>query len=193
MEKDIVKLPSAGLRQKAERVHVITDEVLEIIEKMRAASLDWEEKHPHEMSAAMAAPQIGEMLRVVIIRDSLENKGDKGFTALINPEVVKLEGSIAEDYEGCLSVPGIYGMVPRNTKIRVKALLEDGREVRLKATDSLARTLLHEIDHLNGVLFIDYIRDQEDAFFELDDEGEIRPVDYEMRIRNNKVLWGDEE
>jgi len=192
MEKDIVKLPDARLREKAEKVHVVTDEILAVIEKMRAASLDWEKKHPHEMSAAMAAPQIGEAIRAVIVRDNLDNKGDKGFTALINPEVVKFEGEIQKDYEGCLSVPGIYGMVPRHTKIRIKAVTEDGSEVRFKVSGSLARTLLHEIDHLNGVLFIDYIRDREDAFFELDKNGDLQPLDYKESIRNNKDLWGDE-
>ena len=187
-----MKLPDARLREKAEKVHVVTDEILAVIEKMRAASLDWEKKHPHEMSAAMAAPQIGEAIRAVIVRDNLDNKGDKGFTALINPEVVKFEGEIQKDYEGCLSVPGIYGMVPRHTKIRIKAVTEDGSEVRFKVSGSLARTLLHEIDHLNGVLFIDYIRDREDAFFELDKNGDLQPLDYKESIRNNKDLWGDE-
>ena len=191
MEKDIITLPDIRLRQKAKKVHVITEEVQGIIEKMRAASLDWENNHPHEMSAAMAAPQIGEALKIVIVRDNLDDKDDKGFTALINPEVVKLEGTIAEDYEGCLSVPGVYGLIERNTKVRIRAITEEGHEVRLKLVDSLARTLLHEIDHLNGVLFIDYIKDREDAFFELDKDGELQPLDYEKDIKNNKVLWGD--
>lgn len=172
---------------------MITDDVRSVIEKMRAASLDWESKHPHEMSAAMAAPQLGELYRIIIVRDSTEDKTDQGFTALINPEVVKVEGSIEKDYEGCLSVPSVYGLVPRNTKVRIKAIDENGNEVRLKATDSLARVLLHEIDHLNGVLFIDYIKDEKDAFFELDDDGELQPLDYEKHIKNNRNLWPDEE
>lgn len=88
-------------------------------------------------------------------------------------------------------MPKIYGMVPRPSKVRVKAKLEDGTEVRIKATGELARTLLHEIDHLDGILFIDHIRDEADAFYEMNDEGDLVPVDYEERIRNNKELWGE--
>jgi peptide deformylase len=189
MESDIITLPNKTLREKAVKVHVITDEILAIIDKMRKASLDWEREHPHEMSAAIAAPQIGELYKIIIIRDNLDDKDDSNFTALINPEIIKTEGDVQSDYEGCLSVPNIYGMVPRNSKIRVKAVTEDGQEVRIKATDSLARTLQHEIDHLDGILFIDYIKDNEDAFYTLDDKGELQPLDYEKDIKNNSILW----
>jgi len=95
--------------------------------------------------------------------------------------------------EGCLSVPEIYGKVPRPSKVRVKAKLEDGTEVRIKATGELARTLLHEIDHLDGVLFIDRIRDDTDAFYKMNNKGELEPVkDYEKEIRDNAELWGEE-
>ena len=83
-------------------------------------------------------------------------------------------------------------MVPRATKVRVKAKLEDGTEVRIKATDELARTLLHEIDHLDGILFIDHIRDDKDAFYEMSDSGDLVPVDYDKKIKNNQKLWGEE-
>ena len=83
-------------------------------------------------------------------------------------------------------------MVPRATKVRVKAKLEDGTEVRIKATDNLARTLLHEIDHLDGILFIDHIKEEKDAFYEMNDKGDLIPVDYEERIAGNKKLWGKE-
>ncbi|MDR0591364.1 MAG: peptide deformylase [Candidatus Nomurabacteria bacterium] len=187
--KDIITLPNPHLRQKAEKVHVITDDILETIEQMKEASLDWEKSHPHEISAALAAPQIDQPYKIVIIRDSFEDKNIQEFTALINPEIIKAEGTMVEDYEGCLSVPSVYGMVPRHSKVRVKALLENGKEVRLKATDSLARTLQHEIDHINGVLFIDHIKNKKDAFFELDENGELQPLDYDKDIKSNSLLW----
>ena len=109
------------------------------------------------------------------------------------PEVIKTEGKTLYDYEGCLSVPTIYGKVPRPAKARIKAVLEDGTEVRLKAQDFLARTLLHEIDHLNGILFIDHIKDQTDAFYKLDDKGDLVPLDYDKYIKDNKELWPDDE
>ena len=188
----IITTPDARLREKSTKVSKIDDEILDIIANMRKLSLDWEKKHPYELSAAMAAPQMGVNKRIVIIRDDMEDKRNASFTALINPEVIRAEGKIKKDYEGCLSVPSIYGMVPRASKVRVKAKLEDGTEVRIKATDELARTLLHEIDHLDGVLFIDHIKNDKDAFYKMDDKGDLVPVDYEKEIKDNPKLWGEE-
>lgn len=188
----IITTPDERLREKSEKVREIDDEIRGIIADMRKLSLDWEKEHPYELSAAMAAPQMGVLKRIIIIRDDMEDKKNASFTALINPEVIRAEGKIKKDYEGCLSVPSIYGMVPRETKVRVKAKLEDGTEVRIKATDELARTLLHEIDHLNGILFIDHIKGVKDAFYEMNDKGDLVPVDYDKKIANNKKLWGEE-
>ncbi len=186
----IITTPDERLREKSEKVRKIDDEILEIISDMRKLSLDWEKDHPYEISAAMAAPQMGVNKRIIIIRDDMEDKKKATFTALINPEIIRAEGKIKTDFEGCLSVPSIYGMVPRATKVKVKAKLEDGTEVRIKATDELARTLLHEIDHLDGVLFIDHIKGKKDAFYEMDERGELVPVDYDKKIANNDKLWG---
>ena len=188
----IITTPDARLREKSEKVREIDDEIRRVIADMRKLSLDWEAKHPFELSAAMAAPQMGVLKRIIIIRDDMEDKKNASFTALIDPVVIKADGKIKNDYEGCLSVPTIYGMVPRATKVRVKAKLEDGTEVRIKATDELARTLLHEIDHLDGILFIDHIRDDKDAFYEMSDSGDLVPVDYDKKIKNNQKLWGEE-
>ena len=189
----IITTPDKRLREPSEKVGQIDFEVLDIINDMRKLSLDWEAKHPYELSAAMAAPQMGVNKRIIIIRDDMEDKKNATFTAFINPEVTKTEGKTVTDFEGCLSVPKIYGKVPRPFKVRVKARLEDGKEVRIKATGDLARTLLHEIDHLNGVLFIDHIKDKKDAFYYMDGKGELQPVkDYEKEIRDNAKLWGEE-
>ena len=187
----IITTPDPRLREKSEKIREIDDETLGIISDTRKLSLDWETEHPYELSAAMAAPQMGVLKRIIIIRDDMEDKKNATFTALINPEVIRAEGKIIRDFEGCLSVPTIYGKVPRASKVRVKARLEDGTEVRIKATGELARTLLHEIDHLDGVLFIDHIRDDKDAFYKMDDKGDLKPVDYEKEILGNKKLWGD--
>ena len=187
----IITTPDKRLREPSEKVRQIDDDVLKIIADMRKLSTDWEAKHPYELSAAMAAPQMGVNKRIIIIRDDMEDKKNAHFTAFINPEVTKTEGKTVTDYEGCLSVPMIYGMVPRPFKVRVKAKLEDGKEVRIKATGELARTLLHEIDHLNGVLFIDHIKDKKDAFYYMDNKGELLPVkDYKKEILENDKLWG---
>ena len=189
---EIITTPDPRLREKSEKVGTIDKEVLDVIAEMRRLSLEWEKEHPYELSAAMAAPQMGILKRIIIVRDDMEDKKKATFTALINPEVIRTEGKTRRDYEGCLSVPSIYGMVPRPTKVKIKAKLEDGTEVRIKATDELARTLLHEIDHLDGVLFIDHIRDEKDAFYEMNDKGDLVPIkDYESEIRDNSKLWND--
>lgn len=188
----IITTPDARLREKSKKISKIDDKILGVISDMRKLSLDWESKHPYELSAAMAAPQMGALKRIIIIRDDMEDKKNASFTALINPEVIRTEGKVKSDYEGCLSVPTIYGMVPRPTKVKIKAMLEDGTEVRIKASNELARTLLHEIDHLNGILFIDHIKDKKDAFYEMNGKGDLVPVDYDKKIRDNHKLWGEE-
>lgn len=189
----IVTTPDPRLRQKSEKVHQIDDETKRIIDEMIASSLAWEEEHEFELSAAMAAPQLGYNKRIIVVREDMSNKDNATFVPLINPVVIKTEGKIIEDYEGCLSVPSIYGKVGRPYKARIKAITENGEEVRLKATGFLARTLLHEIDHLDGVLFIDHIKDQTDAFYKLNDKGDLEPLDYDKYIKNNKDLFPDEE
>ena len=189
----IVTTPDPRLRQKSEKVHQIDDKTKRIINEMIASSLAWEEEHEFELSAAMAAPQLGYNKRIIVVREDMSNKDNANFVPLINPVVIKTEGKIIEDYEGCLSVPSIYGKVGRPYKARIKAVTENGEEVRLKATGFLARTLLHEIDHLDGVLFIDHIKDQTDAFYKLNDKGDLEPLDYDKYIKNNKDLFPDEE
>ena len=189
---EIITTPDPRLREKSEKVGTIDDEVLKVISDMRKLSTDWEKEHPYEISAAMAVPQMGVLKRIIIVRDDMEDKSKATFTALINPVVIKADGKVKRDYEGCLSVPTVYGMVPRPSKVRIKAKLEDGTEVRIKATDDLARTLLHEIDHLDGVLFIDHIRDDKDAFYKMNNKGDLEPVkDYEKEVRDNPELWGE--
>ena len=160
---------------------------------MNRACIEWEKTHEHELSAAMAAPQLGFNRRIIVVREDMSDKANANFIALINPEVIKTEGKIDYDYEGCLSVPAIYGKVPRPSKARIKATLLDGAEVRLKPAGFLARTLLHEIDHLDGILFIDHIKDDPQAFYRLDDKGDLSPLDYEKHIKGNKALFPDDD
>lgn len=188
-KENIITLPNPHLRQKSAKVHVITDETIALVNDLTAASLDWEDSRPHEISAAIAAVQIDRLERIVIVRSDFDDKATRDFTALINPEIVKYEGEIVEDYEGCLSVSDIYGKVPRYSKVRVKALDIGGNEVRFKAEGFLARVLQHEVDHTNGLLFIDHIRDEEKAFYKLDEEGELQPLDYDEHIATNSILW----
>jgi len=188
-KEDIITLPNPHLREKSAKVHVITNATIKLVNDMTNASLDWEDSRPHEISAALAAVQIDALERIIIVRGDFDDKAARDFTALINPEIVKYEGEIINDYEGCLSVNNIYGNVPRHSKIRVKALDLDGKEVRFKAEGFLARVIQHEVDHINGIVFIDHIRDQKDAFYTLDKKGELQPLDYDTHINENHLLW----
>ena len=190
-KEDIITLHNPHLREKSVRIHTITPEVQQLSDDMISAALDWEDSRPHEISAALAAVQVDRLERVVIVRGDFDDKGSREFVTLINPEIVKYEGDIIADYEGCLSVQHVYGKVPRYSKIRVKALNLDGDEIRLRAEGFLARVIQHEIDHTNGIVFIDHIRDQHDAFYTLDEKGELQPLDYDERIRDNTTLWHD--
>lgn len=188
-KEDIITLPNPHLRQKSTRVHVITDDVKQLITAMTDASLDWEDSRPHEISAALAAVQVDRLERVVIVRGDFDDKTNREFIPLINPEIVKGEGPLIKDYEGCLSVNGFYGKVPRYSKVRVKALDVTGNEVRIKAEGFLARVLQHEIDHTNGIVFVDHIHDKKDAFYRLNEKGELDPLDYNTYVKDNHDLW----
>lgn len=191
MKKDaIITLPNAHLRAKSQRVHVVTDEIRQLIADMTSASIDWEDSRPHEISAALAAVQVDRLEKVVIVRADFDDKTNREFIALINPEIVKAEGELVNDYEGCLSVKDVYGRVPRHSKIRVRALDSEGNEVRFKAEGFLARVIQHEIDHTNGIVFIDHIKEQTDSFYRLNDKGELNPLDYDEHIKDNTDLWG---
>jgi peptide deformylase len=144
-------LPDPVLRQKAKRVTKIDGSIHKLIDNMidtmRAAS-----------GAGLAAPQIGVSLRIAVI----ELPGEEVIT-LINPQVIKRIGERILE-EGCLSVPGYRGEIKRSVTIKVKAQDRQGKEFRLKGEELLAQALEHEIDHLNGILYIDRIESPEKLF-----------------------------
>jgi peptide deformylase len=190
MTKDnIITLPNPHLRQKSQRVGIITPEIRQLVSDMQAATTDWDESRDHEVGVALAAVQIDQLYKIVVVRNNHEDKTDRSFTAFINPEIVKTEGELVADFEGCLSVPNIYGRVPRYPKVKVKALDLNGKAFRVSAEGFLARIFQHEIDHCNGLVFIDHIKDQPEAFFQLDDKGKLQPLDYEKDVANNRILW----
>ncbi len=119
---------------------------------------DMKETMYHANGVGLAAPQVGILKRVVVI-----DIGD-GCLELINPEIVGAKGE-SKDVEGCLSVPGIYGVTVRPKEVLVIAQDRDGQEIHITANDLLARALCHEIDHLDGVLFrshvVEYVEDTE--------------------------------
>jgi peptide deformylase len=129
------------LRKKSRKVEVINERVLILLEDMLDTMYE-------SQGVGLAAPQVGVLKRIAVV-----DVGD-GPIFLINPEVIYAEGSCVDE-EGCLSIPGTLKDVVRPTKVRVKALNEKGKEFIIEGEDLLARALCHEIDHLDGILFID--------------------------------------
>ena len=172
---DIITLPDERLHQKSARVGFIDESIHQLAADMIAASLDWEASRDHEACAALAAVQIGILERVVIVRDDMETRGEgkvnSSFSVFINPEIVKLMGDPEEMWEGCLSVDSVYGHVLRHPKVKIKALNLDGKEVRLTATGFLSQVFQHEIDHTNGIVFVDRVKDNT-KLRKIGDDGE---------------------
>jgi peptide deformylase len=187
--KDIIALPHKNLRKRSTKVGLINDETLALAKRMQEATLSWESKREHEVGVALAATQINELKKMVIIRNNFDDKSDKTFNVLVNPVITKREGPIVEDFEGCLSIKDIYGKVPRYSKVKVKAQDLNGREVRITAEGFLARIFQHEIDHTKGVMFIDHIKDESDAFYTLKPDGKLEKLDYGKQIKSNSLLW----
>ena len=132
------------LREKAMPVKEITPEILNLIKDMA-------ETMYADSGVGLAAPQVGVSKRIMVIDEE-----EDGLMVLINPMIIKSEGEVVEE-EGCLSVPGIYSQVKRSSKVTVKALNENGDPIEISKEDLIARALQHEIDHLDGILFIDRI------------------------------------
>lgn len=147
----ILPYPNSSLRQKAKRVRNIDGSIQRLID-------DMVETMHHVQGVGLAAPQIGVPLRVMVI----ELPGDETL-ALVNPQIVKRAGE-RPVVEGCLSIPGYRGEIKRSVKVTVRGLDRRGREVRIKGEELLAQALEHEIDHLNGILYIDHLESMDQLF-----------------------------
>jgi peptide deformylase len=139
-------LPDPVLKQKAKKISGIDPSVKKLIENMIETLED-------ANGVGLAAPQVGVSLRMVIIWLPEE---DAQPIVLINPEIVKKSGE-REINERCLSIPGYSGLVKRAVSVTAKGRNENWKEVRIKGDELLAQALEHEIDHLNGVLFVDHL------------------------------------
>lgn len=191
--KNIITLPNDHLRQRSQRITQIDADTRQIISDMIAATLDWEAHRPNEVAVALAAVQIDKPVRIVIIRADFNNKENKNFQVLINPEITKYEGEIITDYEGCLSVKDVYGKVPRYSKIRGRAIDINGNRIKIKSTDPfLSRVLQHEVDHTNGICFVDHIAHDQDAFSVLTKSGDLVACPY-SKVINSGIIADDED
>jgi peptide deformylase len=148
--RTIVSLPDLVLRRKAHRVTTFDNSLLELIddmiETMRAAP-----------GVGLAATQVAELMRVVVVEFGSEEDENvpKKLYVIVNPEIIQASQETELGVEACLSVPGLAGEVERFMQIVVKGQNRRGQVVRVKASDWLARIFQHEIDHLDGILFVD--------------------------------------
>lgn len=129
-------------------------EIVDINERIKTLLDDMAETMYENEGVGLAAPQVGILRRVIVV-----DVGE-GLIKLINPEVIESEGE-SIDFEGCLSVPGTSGKVLRPERVIVKYLDIEGNEKTVEGSDLFARALCHEIDHLNGILFIDKMIEEE--------------------------------
>ncbi len=151
-------VPDPILREKTKRIKTIDASVKRLIADMR------ETLHAEDGRAGLAAPQAGSSLRIAVI--SVPEYEDD--IVLINPEIVRRKGQRIVT-EGCLSIPGYFGELARAESVTAKALNIDGKEFRIKAEGLLAQALEHEIDHLDGILYIDRL-DSPDNFWKASPE-----------------------
>ena len=165
--------PDPVLRQKAKRVTEIDPSIQKLIddmvETMKAAP-----------GVGLAATQVGVSLRVIVA----EVPGDKGALALVNPQVVKRGGERVCE-EGCLSIPGYKGEVKRSEWVKVKGLDRSGKEMRVKGEELLAQVLEHEIDHLNGILYIDRM-ESNDKLMPVISEPPVKPEEKQKDKQEDK-------
>ncbi len=143
--------------------------VARVDKKIRGLVQDLKDTLATEAGVGLAAPQIGILKRVAIIRLGQKHEGDpdkdlSAPIALINPQVVWAADNELRDYDACLSIPRLYGYTYRAERVKIAATGEDGKPFELDLEGLDARVVLHEIDHLDGVLFLDHIRSDDDLF-----------------------------
>ena len=147
----LVILPDPLLRAKAKKIRQIDDSVIKLAD-------DMVETMRYHNGVGLAANQVGVLKRIVVIEVP-----DDSLRVLVNPEIIKKNGE-REVEEGCLSVPGYRGLVTRSIWVKARSLSISGSEIRVKADGLLAQALEHEIDHLNGIVYVDHLKSHEDLW-----------------------------
>jgi len=150
---EIAELGHPVLRERASQVENLENEgVQNFIDNLIATAIE-------ANGVGIAAPQVYEPRRIFIISSRPNARYPKAPemepVAIINPEITSFSEEKEKDWEGCLSIPGIRGLVPRHKTIKVKYLIRDGKEVETELFDFVARIFQHELDHLNGIVFLD--------------------------------------
>lgn len=163
---DIVTLPNKILRDRTKPVTNYDAQLQQLIDDMIETMRD-------APGVGLAAPQIGRSIKLTVIEtladldeDGNEIEGSRDLYVITNPEIVSTSRKMVDGIEGCLSIPGYLGEVERNESIRVRAQDRHGKKIKLRLSGWTARIFQHEIDHLNGVLYIDRLTDPENFWTE---------------------------
>ena len=169
--REVVYVPDMRLRQKANTIKDFTPDIKQLVEDLL------ETMRCHE-GVGLAGPQIGIMQRIFVAQipvptaEDAEPHPQSGIPfALLNPEIIRTSQTLIEGQEGCLSIPGWVGLVNRPEWVEVRAQDVKGRSQKLKAEGFLARIFLHELDHLNGILYTDHILTK-DNLWQIDDQDD---------------------
>ena len=136
------------LRKKSEAIKEITPEILSLIKEMKETLV------AAENGVGLAAPQVGHNIRLFVVVPEMVKDGQ---TVFINPEITQVSKKEITEEEGCLSLPGDWHELPRPEKVTIKAQNETGQKFKIRVKGLAARLMLHEVDHLNGVLFVDHL------------------------------------
>ena len=164
MKLTVLKYPNPTLNQKSKKISRIDDSIKKLVHDMAETMKEYQSEH--EIGVALAAIQVGVPIRMTVIKQD-----DGSYVALLNPKVVKTGKEELMEIEGCISVPKKYGRVKRYKKVKVKGIGLNGRPLEIKAEGLLAQVLQHEIDHMDGKLFINKVKEGE--LYKLNGEGKL--------------------
>ncbi len=170
----ILTFPNSLLRKKAKPIKIIDNELKDLIVNMT-------DTLKQAQGVGLAANQVGVLKRLCIIKSS----PDEDYKAYINPEILKKTGTRFVN-EGCLSFPEYNGIVKRSISITARYLDETGGKIKITADELLSQALEHEIDHLNGILFIDHLKEHEKLVKNgIDDGHHNHDVNYSVNVEDN--------
>jgi peptide deformylase len=173
--REIITLPNPTLRRRARKVSDFGPELQKLID-------DMVETMRQAPGVGLAAPQVDIPLRVIVIEfgdEEGENVPPKLYS-LVNPEIIRSASETVLGTEGCLSIPGVVGDVERASSVTVKGLNRQGKPIKVKANGWLARIFQHEIDHLEGVLFVDKA---EKVWMSEQETSQVSPADENEKVR----------
>lgn len=169
-------VPDPILRRKSRKIREVNDAIRELAHNMVATL--------HEAGGlGLAAPQVGELKRLIVLQLPEEEEA----RILVNPEITRRDGE-REVEEGCLSVPGYLGTIMRSERVKARAVSEWGAKLRLTADDIFAQVLEHEVDHLDGILYLDHLKSHEDLIDLSKEEEAEHQHDFEVEVEDEGLM-----